>query len=374
LRSTVATANYQGGFWTKNEARQYTKQEPIATPDGEEFYQEPMPTSQLMLNNPQPPTTPTTSTDGDDTLQNEFITAMTGDKAIEITVIPETVDVDDKTETIPGKATQSTADDELRAWERKATKNWKASFEPIHLKGFIGSLLQEQITDSVGNADTLKAAFTQARDLLADNAKWTDDRLNVAFETLRAFKSYSDTKESFVKEMVKVIGAAQADETSRRAFAGAMRAALRRYGLIAYRDGMQEVNYDPESLSQKELKRFRDWQDEQSGYVTNLGSEMFKVGITENEVSIRARMWADNSLQAIRLQGITAGKGTQRLAWKLGQVENHCPDCLMLDGQVHTADEWDAKGIRPGNGRTVCKQGCDCSMELTDKDVSGDWL
>lgn len=286
----------------------------------------------------------------------------------------EKVDAGKSENVISGKATQVNAEDELRAWERKALKNWKAPFEPLHLKGFVGSFVQELIAESAGDVDGIKAAFTQARDLLADNAKWSDERLNIAYETLRSFKAYSDTREQFIDEMVKVIGAGQADETTRRKFAGEMRAALRRYGLLAFRDGMEEVGYSPESLSQKELKRFRDWQDEQSGYVTNLGAEVFKVGITENEVALRARMWANNSLQAIRLQGVTAGKGTQRLMWRLGEVENHCPDCLVLDGQVHTADEWDAKGIRPGNGRTVCKQGCDCHMELTDADVKGAWL
>jgi phage portal protein BeeE/2'-5' RNA ligase len=278
------------------------------------------------------------------------------------------------TSAAPGKATQLNADDELRAWEKKSLKNWQAKFEPLHLKGWIGEYIHHAIATSNGDAIVLKAAFSQARDLLTENSKWTDERLNTAYDTLRVFKAYADTKEQFIQEMVSVIGAGQANETTRRGFAGSMRAALRRYGLIAYRDGMNSVGYDPESLNTKELERFRAWQDEQSGYVTNLGAEVFKQGITENEVAIRARMWADVSLRAIYLGGITTGNGKQRLMWKLGTVENHCPDCLVLNGQVHTADEWEGKGLQPGNGKTVCKQGCDCSMELTDEPVKGNWL
>lgn len=383
LRSQIATRNMQAGLWTRNRALEYIRESKIPQMDFLMINNLPIPldvvndywkyyttvapsvyNSELITGEPLPqPVDPT-----------QVVPTDTGGEMVAPEVENEPIEVTNETKNVSGKATQTNAADELRAWEKKTSKNWKAKFEPLHTKGALGDTLQSLIADSNGDTLAIKSAFEQARSWLADAEKWTDERLSIAFEMLPSIKAYADTRKQFVDDMLRIIDAGQKDESTRRKFAAEIRSVLRKYGLQAYRDGMNEVGYDPESLSKKELERFRNWKDEQSGYVTKFGAEVFKMGITPDEVSIRANMWADVSLRGIYLGGITAGNGKQRLEWKLGKVERHCPDCLILSGQVHTADEWEAKGIRPGNGATLCKQGCDCDLVTTDKKTAGNYL
>ena len=245
----------------------------------------------------------------------------------------------------------------------------KRAFVPRQIPPDIAAGLQATI-DSGDSAKT-GSAFDEARELLQEASLIQHD-----YSLMRLVKAYVDTRAQFIDEMMRVIGAAQKDESTRRGFAGAMRSALRRYGLIAFRDGMNEVGYDPESLGSDELRSFREWQAEQSGYVTNLGAEIFKQGITEVQVRHRAMMWADVSLNDARLRGIEVGKPNQMLEWFLGQAEEHCSHCPRLAGTVLPAKEWRQLKLRPGSGHTECKQGCKCRLGVTNKPRQGDvsWL
>lgn len=263
------------------------------------------------------------------------------------------------------------AADELARWQKFVGNGThrKRPFKAEIIPADIAFMLQGSIAND--EPEQISKAFERARELLHEQAIIQHD-----YGILRMVKAYADTREQFVGEMVRIIGAAQKDESTRRQFAGAMRSSLRRYGLLAFRDGMNEVGYDPESLGDTELAAFREWQAEQSKYVTNLGAEMFKQGITENEVQLRAEMWADISLNDARLRGIEVGKSDQLLEWFLGEAERHCEDCPRLAGTVMTAKEWRESGIRPGSGHTECGPGCKCGLKPTDKPRNGDvsWL
>ena len=201
------------------------------------------------------------------------------------------------------------------------------------------------------------------------------------FETARgmlgesARRSFEDTRREFADRVTKLFTQAQADEIKRQKFGAQFRAILRVSGLKAYRDGMNSVGYDPESFGQKELAVFRAWQERQSQYVSGLGSEIFKEGgISKGEIALRVRMWTDISLNEIFYRGVAAGDGEQRYRWDLQPEAEHCDDCPMLDGQVHTMTEWLDEGILPGNGQTQCKQGCRCGVSPTTEAVRGNFL
>jgi len=264
---------------------------------------------------------------------------------------------DDLLEHIPVDIPRQTPDDELQAWEKKAiNKGATKSFVNIALRDGIADGLRERLAACVDKA-TIKAAFA-----------WAHEELSEDHEVLTLWpsvKAYRNTRAAFVDEMLRIIGAAQKDDTSRRQFAGAMRAALRRYGLVAFRDGMNQAGYDPESLGDKELKSFREWQAEQSAYVTGFGAEIFRAGITEAQVQQRAYMWADVSLEDARLRGIEAADAGLMMEWVLGQVqEEHCDDCPKLAGTIQPISVWRKSNVLPGSGKTECKQGCQCTLML----------
>jgi hypothetical protein len=155
-----------------------------------------------------------------------------------------------------------------------------------------------------------------------------------------------------------------------------MRSALRRYGLIAFRDGLLDGGLDPESLGETELKVFREWQAEQSGYVSALGAEVFQQGITEAEVRTRATMWANMSLDRIHSRAKTLAAPKQKARFRLGATKDHCLDCSYLDGKIATLEDWQKSGWEPRSGisnRHACGGfHCDCGLDDTDDAVNFD--
>lgn len=215
-------------------------------------------------------------------------------------------------------------------------------------------------------AFTARALPRDVRDYLqAALADGDGDAAFAAAETfLKAAKSYADTRAGFVAEMLQVIGEGQKSEVSRAQFAGAMRSAVRRFGLMAFRDGMEAEGYSPESFSVEELAAFRAWQDETSGYITGFGDELFRQGgITETEVAARADAWADKSLRDVFYRGATLAAPTKSKRWKRDPAKDSCADCIARDGQVKTLAEWREIGL-PGSHSLSCGgYNCGCSLE-----------
>lgn len=61
-----------------------------------------------------------------------------------------------------------------------------------------------------------------------------------------------------------------------------------------------------------------------------------------------------------------------RYTWRLGATEQHCTDCLRLDGVTLTASEWDRLGIHPQSPDLECGGWhCDCRRVPTDKPSDG---
>jgi HK97 family phage portal protein len=174
-------------------------------------------------------------------------------------------------------------------------------------------------------------------------------------------RSYGSTRAEFQIEVARLITAANADETSRRAFAGALRAALRRSGLMAFRDGMESGGYSPESFSPDEITLFRAWLAESSDYVTNLGDSLFKQGDTPDS-EFRSELWANKSLDDIYYAGLRIGAPDQLATWKLGGTIDHCDSCATRNGQSATIDAWGKVGF-PRDRRLDCGGWrCDCDL------------
>lgn len=253
--------------------------------------------------------------------------------------------------------------DEIAKWRKRATKG-------NALKAFTNTAIPKHVEDFIrAELEVIGAAADRAQ----VHAVFDDVETVVGIGEGR--KAYADTRQAFVDEMIRVIGEGQRSEVSRAKFGGQMRSIVRRAGLQAMRDGMNEVGYDPESFSMEELAAFRSWQETQSAFVGNLGAELFKQGgITEGEVAIRANMWASMTLESARELGLTLGKPNQHMEWELGQTEKHCIDCLRLAGQVHTMQEWLDSGYTPTSGKTDCKSfNCDCKLKPTDKPKQGNF-
>lgn len=252
----------------------------------------------------------------------------------------------------PAKAVDPEQLVELKNWSLVASRKGRDyKFKALVLPQDVRDYVQVSLFDG----DEIGDVFAAARDVLTG-------------------KAYSDTRQAFIAEMRNIIAQGQASEVSRQKFGGQVRSIVRRYALRAMRDGMREVGYNPESFSMEELAAFRQYQEEQSKYISDFGAEIFKQGITESEVAMRADMWANVTLEKARELGIALGKPDQHMMWVLGDTGEHCMDCVRLNGQVHTMKEWQESGYTPTSGKTECHSyNCLCELRPTDVPKRGDF-
>lgn len=211
-------------------------------------------------------------------------------------------------------------------------------------------------------AEALPAAVAAYVRLALDD----DETIEAVFAEAKAYYGSTGTREHFKREVFRIINAANQDETSRRAFGGAMRAALRRYGLQAFIDGMNDGGLEVESLSTDDLDIFRAWQSESSDYVTNLGASLYQGGVVldDAEVSRRAELWCNKSLDDVYFAGLRIGGPSKRATWRRDDLKDSCDTCKFRDGQTKTVDEWGREGF-PRDRRLDCG-GWECGCELYD--------
>jgi hypothetical protein len=90
----------------------------------------------------------------------------------------------------------------------------------------------------------------------------------------------------------------------------------------------------------------------------------------------RLSLWTNHGIGAFN-DGILASKPPpgveeKRYVWILGNTEEHCSDCLRLNGVVLTASEWGRAGIRPQSPDLECGGWhCDCRLEETERKSMG---
>lgn len=57
--------------------------------------------------------------------------------------------------------------------------------------------------------------------------------------------------------------------------------------------------------------------------------------------------------------------------WVVGPSETNCADCMALDGEVRTLEEW-LNTIMPGSPNlSCCGDGCRCRLEPTIRPITG---
>lgn len=234
---------------------------------------------------------------------------------------------------------------ELKDWEAlTARKGTDYAFQSTALPRSIRDYVQVGLADGDG-----PHAFAEARALLADSA---------------AVKSYADTEAAFTAEIAQYFQDAAGSDIERRAFASRFRSALRRAGLMAFRDGMESEGYTPESLGANELAVFRAWQDEVSARVTDVGAEIYKgAGLSDAQAVQRPEMWANASLRQVFYQGAVLAAADKPKTWKRDPQKDSCPDCKERDGQTKTYAEWAKSGL-PGAFSLKCHGVfCGCTLE-----------
>ena len=77
----------------------------------------------------------------------------------------------------------------------------------------------------------------------------------------------------------------------------------------------------------------------------------------------RLSMWR-NTARGLHTYGKLLGNPDVEYTWRLGQTEEHCVDCLRLNGQTMTGAEWVENELVPQDRNLSCNgYNCDCRLE-----------
>lgn len=236
---------------------------------------------------------------------------------------------------------------------------------------------REVLTDESGEVVTTPGGDVQP---IAPEVTVTDDRSQGAEPPQPAQpqtapvpqqKAYSFTKAQFVQDWTDLILSGLGDDVSRRNFGTAARAQLYRYGKMVFADGLREGGVDGE-MDDFDLKQVQNWLSDQSGYVTHFANEVYKQGLSEAQVSQRAEMWANKSLDEMYTAGLISADKNGLYRWDLGRTEQHCPTCLRMSGQQHRLKEYYKRDVLPRSSKLDCGGWqCDCRLVRTSGQASG---
>lgn len=326
-RASIANGQLAVGGISLNEYRQMTRQAPL--PNGDVYYMplgiQVVPAAQIgSVPTPAPAPIPTSPL---------------------VAVMPPALPTPEAPPSL-----QDDAIDELRAWEKKTLNKGAGKaldFACHHVDAITAELVRLDLLALPNDAKAIdiRALFADAVDSLA-------------------LKAYPETRDGFYQAVLSTIRAGQAEDIQRRGFGAAMRVALRRFGLVAFRDGLTRGGYPTDQgLTPDMASAFRAWLSEQSGYVTHFGAEIYQQGITEAEVQYRAQLWTNKSLDSIYYRGLALAAPEKRYRWRLGNTVDHCQTCADNHGQVKTMAEWVEAGLPRTHALDCGGWNCDCSIE-----------
>lgn len=143
----------------------------------------------------------------------------------------------------------------------------------------------------------------------------------------------------------------------------------------AWNEGARDVGFPPERMSDSDRLRYMFRADAEKEHVLGLAQAILDA--RENDTPVdrllaRAEMWATR-YNEVRDQARAYFGGLERLVWRVGPTE-HCETCLLLNGVVATAVEWNAarmRGYYPKSPKLACGGfRCQCELSPTDDPVS----
>jgi hypothetical protein len=140
---------------------------------------------------------------------------------------------------------------------------------------------------------------------------------------------------------------------------------------MAYEDGLKAGGVEGE-VDDDDLARVQGWLGEQSEYVSSFADSVYKEGLTDDQVSTRADLWANKSLDLMFQEGLKSADANGAYEWTLGAAEEHCETCQRLAGQVHRLKEWHKRDLLPRRDTLACKGfNCRCQLKRTTAPAQG---
>lgn len=173
--------------------------------------------------------------------------------------------------------------------------------------------------------------LSQVRDAYHSNAK----------------KDFDSTRAQFVANLTDLLHGSVDDDISRRRAGTVMRGQLSSAGKQARRDGL-EAGGVTTGLSDADLNAHAVWLAQQSGYVGDFLSSVYKDGLTDAQIDQHAEMWANKSLQTAYYEGVESADANGLYEFTGTDGKESCATCKSLKGTKMRMSEWAAQKMRPG--------------------------
>lgn len=185
-------------------------------------------------------------------------------------------------------------------------------------------------------------------------------------------KAFADTANTFRRDFVDLVSAAQDGAMNRRRAGTVLRASLNRLGRQAFTDGQKDGGVE-DGMDDADRLAFARILAEQSRYVTSFLDTLRKQGLTDAQAVVHADMWVSKSLRDFYTAGLNSAARNGLFEWQLGFAE-HCRSCLDMAGQRHRMKDYYRKGIIPGSSRLICGGfACKCTLVRVTGKASGRW-
>lgn len=215
------------------------------------------------------------------------------------------------------------------------------------------------IVNRMKNNQTPARPFTLAHiphhfalDVEAAIAGITDPvKINAVFADFR--EEYKDIQArllDFEEIFTDIVAAAQAGEITRRRFSSTLRAEIRRFGQLFYSEGLIDGGVLDGIPNEAETTEMNNLIAKNTGFVTSLGEQIYKQGITDEQAAQKTGMWS-NKLMELYQAGLASANGNQMLLFTGEDGLQSCRTCKALKGQIHRAKKWKQRELRPGIDR-----------------------
>lgn len=148
----------------------------------------------------------------------------------------------------------------------------------------------------------------------------------------------------------------------------------KRYGTLAYRDGLADGGVEVDELDDDSLDEIDALASGYRDYVRSFADTLYGDGISDAEAENKPTLWSNKTLLAFYDAGKLSADKNGLYEWARGNTSDSCSDCIRLESQVHRLKDWHKKGWLPNSQSLECKGfACKCTLNRTSGKARGNW-
>lgn len=159
---------------------------------------------------------------------------------------------------------------------------------------------------------------------------------------------------------------------SKRGFIGALTPVIQSAIRDASEAGLKDGGLKKAEMTEEESAWVQEWILKQNDFIEAVATAIYEDGkVTAKEAEGKAVLWWNKSIDPAYSEMVFSASKNGAFLRKLGATEQHCVDCVKIDGQVRRASFWHNIGIWNASPKTQCGGWrCQCQNVATDKPIT----